>query len=159
MIFKNMNSTAEKVAKIAEPLAKEAGLQIWNVTFEKEGSLWYLRVFLDKLEGSISLDDCEQFSRKLSQLLDEKDLIEHSYLLEVSSPGVERELTKSWHFEKYTGQLVSVKIAHPPQSTLTQVGTLISATKDELTLKVDDKIQIIEAKNINKVKLYFDFAF
>ena len=70
MIFKNMNSTAEKVAKIAEPLAKEASLQIWNVTFEKEGSLWYLRVFLDKLEGSISLDDCEQFSRKLSQLLD-----------------------------------------------------------------------------------------
>ena len=158
MIFKNMNSTAEKVAKIAEPLAKEASLQIWNVTFEKEGSLWYLRVFLDKLEGSISLDDCEQFSRKLSQLLDEKDLIEHSYLLEVSSPGVERELTKSWHFKKYTGQLVSVKIAQPPQSTLTQVGTLLAATKDELTLKVDEKTQIIEAKNINKVKLYFDFA-
>ena len=158
MIFKNMNPTAEKVAQIAEPLAKEASLQIWNVTFEKEGSLWYLRVFLDKLEGGISLDDCEQFSRKLSQLLDEKDLIEHSYLLEVSSPGVERELTKSWHFKKYTGQLVSVKIAQPPQSTLAQVGTLISATKDELTLKVDDKTQIIEAKNIIKVKLYFDFA-
>lgn len=86
MIFKNISPTAEKVAKIAEPLAQEAGLQIWNVIFEKEGSLWYLRVFLDKLEGNISLDDCEQFSKKLSPLLDEKDLIEHSYLLEVSSP-------------------------------------------------------------------------
>ena len=159
MIFKNMNPTAEKVAQIAEPLAQEANLQIWNVTFEKEGSLWYLRVFLDKLEGGISLDDCEQFSRKLSQLLDEKDLIEHSYLLEVSSPGVERELTKSWHFKKYTGQLVSVKISQPPQATLTQVGTLVSATKDNLTLKVDDKIQIIESKNIIKIKIYFDFTF
>ena len=159
MIFKNMNPTAEKVAKIAEPLAQEAGLQIWNITFEKEGSLWYLRVFLDKLEDNISLDDCEQFSKKLSPLLDEKDLIEHSYLLEVSSPGVERELTQPWHFKKYTGQLVSVKISQPPQTTLTQVGTLVSATKDELTLKVDDKMQIIEAKNIIKIKLYFDFAF
>ncbi len=159
MIFKNISPIAEKVAKIAELFAQESGLQIWNVIFEKEGSLWYLRVFLDKLEGNVSLDDCEQFSKKLSPLLDEKDLIKHSYLLEVSSPGVERELTKPWHFKKYIGQLVSVKISQPPQTTFTQVGTLVSATKDELTLQVDDKMQIIEAKNIIKIKLYFNFAF
>lgn len=72
---------------------------------------------------------------------------------------MERELTKPWHFKKYIGQLVSVKIPQPPRTTFTQVGTLISVTKDELTLQVDDKMQIIEAKNIIKIKLYFDFAF
>ena len=86
-------STVGIVAELVQPIVDQLGLQLWDVRFEKEGSVWYLRVFLDKEEG-INIDDCENVSRQLSPILDEVDPIPQSYTLEVSSPGIGRDLRR-----------------------------------------------------------------
>lgn len=78
---------------LAEPLAKELGLIIWDVTFTKEGRGWYLRIFIDK-EGGVGIDDCVDLTRAINPVLDSEDPIPQEYTLEVSSPGINRKLTR-----------------------------------------------------------------
>ena len=86
-------NTVSKVAALAKPIAEELGLSLWDVRFVKEGAQYYLRIFIDK-EGGVSVDDCERMSRAIDKPLDELDPIEQSYILEVCSPGIERELSR-----------------------------------------------------------------
>lgn len=83
-------NTVGIVTDLVRPITDELGLDLWDVRFEKEGSTWYLRIFLDKEEG-VNIDDCENVSRRLSPILDETDPIVQSYTLEVSSPGIGRD--------------------------------------------------------------------
>ena len=89
-------NTVGIVTDLVRPITDELGLDLWDVRFEKEGSIWYLRVFLDKEEG-VNIDDCENVSRRLSPILDEVDPIAQSYTLEVSSPGIGRDLRRHIH--------------------------------------------------------------
>ena len=86
-------NTVGIVTDLVRPITDELGLDLWDVRFEKEGSTWYLRIFLDKEEG-VNIDDCENVSRRLSPILDETDPIVQSYTLEVSSPGIGRDLRR-----------------------------------------------------------------
>ena len=95
-------NTVAAVWEIAAPVAEQLGLSIWDIRFQKEGVSWYLRIYIDK-EGGVGITDCENFSRAVDGPLDEADPIEQSYYLEVSSPGVERQLTRDEHFKKYIG--------------------------------------------------------
>jgi len=101
-------NTAERVEAIIAPFAKELGLEIWDVRFAKEGSDWYLRIFIDK-EGGVGIDDCVDLTHAISAPLDEADPISQSYMLEVASPGVERELIKKEHFLKFIGSPVMLR--------------------------------------------------
>ena len=105
-------NTAAKVEELAAPFARELGLDIWDVTFTKEGTDWYLRIFIDKSDG-VNIDDCVALTHAVSAPLDEADLIAQSYTLEVSSPGVERELKKDSHFEKYINSPVTLRTIRP----------------------------------------------
>lgn len=109
----------EIIEEIAAGFLAESGLELYNVEFVKEGRDWFLRVYIDKLsagrifeeeEEYVSTDDCEKVSRFLSDALDRLDPIEQNYYLEVSSPGMDRELISEKHYEKYTGRLVEVKL-------------------------------------------------
>ena len=108
-------NTISVVWKIAEPIAANLGLDIWDIRFVKEGSMWYLRIFIDKPDG-ISIEDCENMSRAIDAPLDEADPINISYCLEVCSPGIERELTRDEHFKKFIGSKVIVKFIRPLES-------------------------------------------
>lgn len=101
-ILDKVGGTVGRVYELAKPLAEELSLSIWDVVFEKEGASWYLRVFIDKDEG-ISLSDCEAFSRPFNKILDEWDFIKESYIFEVGSPGLGRELRRPEHFQKCMG--------------------------------------------------------
>ena len=92
-------SITETVRQIAEPIAKNLGLELWNIKFVKEGPNRYLRVFIDK-PGGVTLDDCEKMSRAVDEPLDIYDPIPYSYCLEVCSPGIERELLNDYHLNK-----------------------------------------------------------
>ena len=94
-------NTIAKVYEMVKPITDELGLVLWDVVFEKEGAYWYLRVFIDRDDDMPSMDDCENVTRPLSKLLDEKDPIEQSYILEVGSPGLGRELKREEHFMRY----------------------------------------------------------
>ncbi len=105
------------ISEIAEGFLAENGLELYNVEFVKEGRDWFLRVYIDTLQTSedgreiyVSTDDCEKVSRYLSEELDRLDTIEQNYYLEVSSPGMDRQLLTERHYEKYAGRLVEVKL-------------------------------------------------
>ncbi len=108
----------EKIKDIVENLLQEyldeSDLQIWNIEFVKEVKDWFLRIYIDKKEidsgEAISLEDCEKLSKYLSEKLDENDLIEQNYYLEVSSPGIDRELITDNHCKTYIGSLVDIKL-------------------------------------------------
>ena len=105
-------NTVTVVEELARPIAESLGLRIWDVRYLKEGAAWYLRVFIDK-DGGVDINDCEAMSRALDAPLDEADPIDGEYILEVSSPGIERELVRPEHFEAYIGADIMVKMIRP----------------------------------------------
>lgn len=100
----------KKITVLAEELLsgflQEEGLELYHSEFVKEGKDWFLRIYIDKPEGEgyIGTEDCEKVSRFLSEKLDEADPVEQNYYLEVSSPGMDRELVKPEHYQRYLGQ-------------------------------------------------------
>lgn len=113
---------ANKVVSLVEDLTaeflKEKELYLWDCEFVKEGRDWYLRLYIDRTDGEyVSTDDCEMVSEFLSAELDERDPIEQNYYLEVSSPGMDRELVKPEHFKACIGQEVEVKTYVPIKGT------------------------------------------
>lgn len=109
---KKKSGVAERVWEMAEPLAAGLGLSIWDVQFLKEGADWFLRIFIDKEEG-VGIDDCVDMSRAIDPVLDREDPIPQEYNLEVSSPGMNRKLTRPQHFEAFLGAPVQVKLIRP----------------------------------------------
>ena len=101
-----------RIYEIAEPIAKDLGLEIWDIRYLKEGSQWYLRIFIEK-DGGVDINDCEKMSRAIDKPLDENDPIDSEYILEVSSPGVERELINDEHFLRFIGSDIMVKMIRP----------------------------------------------
>ncbi|OPY59079.1 MAG: Ribosome maturation factor RimP [Pelotomaculum sp. PtaU1.Bin035] len=95
------------IQQMASPIVQEAGIELVDVEFLKEGGRWYLRIFIDK-PGGISHEDCRFVSVKIDRLLEEKDPIPHSYILEVSSPGIERPLKRPDDFNRFVGRLVNI---------------------------------------------------
>ncbi len=120
---------------MAEPIAAELGLSIWDVRYLKEGAQWYLRIFIDSEEG-VSVDDCERMSRAVDEPLDKLDPIREAYILEVSSPGLERELTKEEHFERFLGADILVRLIRPMEILGKEFGGVLKAfTKDTVTIE------------------------
>ena len=103
-----MKKITEIVRELAQPVAEENGCELWDVEYVREAGQWYLRLYLDK-EGGVNILDCEAVSRKVSDLLDEADPIESSYMFEVSSAGAERALKRPGDFERFMGSAVLVK--------------------------------------------------
>ena len=146
-------NTVETVWKIAEPVAAQLGMSVWDVRFEKEGANWYLRIFIDK-DGGVSIDDCVDMSHAIDKPLDDADPIEQSYCLEVCSPGVERELKRDAHFEKYIGSPVMVKLIRPINSQREFKGTLKSYDNGNFELRLEDGTGLmINKKETSYVKL------
>ena len=114
----------EIVAEFALPFAEENSFELVDVEFIKEGANWYLRIYIDKQNG-ITLDDCKTMSDEISKKLDELDPIEQSYILEVSSPGLDRPIKKEKDFVKYKGELVEVKLFKPQDGKKLFEGQLV----------------------------------
>lgn len=109
---KKKGSVADRVRQMAEPLAEQLGLMLWDVQFVKEGAQWILRLFIDKDEG-VGIDDCVDMTHAINPVLDKEDPIPQEYMLEVSSPGLNRKLSRPEHFEAYLGAPVKVKLTRP----------------------------------------------
>lgn len=146
-------NTVAKVEEIITPYAKELGLDIWDVRFAKEGTDWYLRVFIDK-DGGVSIDDCVDLTHAITKPLDDEDPIPQSYMLEVSSPGVERELVKDCHFEKYIGCAVMVRLIRPLNNVRDFNGKLVKYENKKVVVELEDGKTIeFDKKDASYVKL------
>ncbi len=151
-------NTVAAVWEIAEPIAEELGLVIWDIRFVKEGADWFLRIFIDK-DGGVGITDCENMSRAIDKPLDEADPIEQSYCLEVSSPGLERELTRESHFEACKGEKIKVKMIRAIDGVREFSGILESSEGMSIVLRLEDGSAMnIEKKETSYIKLD-DFNF
>lgn len=125
---------AETVRRLAVPYAEALGLTVWDVRYVREGGAWFLRIFIDK-DGGVGIEDCEKMSRAINDPLDELDPIQDSYCLEVSSPGINRELTRPEHFEACLGSRACVQLIRPlPDGRRLLTGTLSAFSGAEFTL-------------------------
>ncbi len=144
------------VNALAEPIAKELGLSIWDVRFVKEGASWYLRIFIDK-EGGVSINDCEKMSRAINKPLDDLNPIDQSYFLEVCSPGIERELSRPEHFEKMAGREVCVTFFRPIDGMREVIATLVGLRDKSIVLADLDGVEFeIPRKEASAVHLTDD---
>jgi ribosome maturation factor RimP len=151
-------STAEIAEKLIEPVLAELGLELWDVRFEKEGSSWFLRYFIDR-DGGVTIADCENASRAVEKLLDEADPIEQSYILEVSSPGVERLLSRDWHFARCAGEPVRVRLFRPVEGAREFIGELIGKQGDDISLLLERDVRMaFRESEAAYIKLYVDFG-
>ena len=139
------------------PLVDAHGFELVDVEYVKEGGSWYLRAYIDK-PGGIAVDDCEVISRALSDLLDEHDFIEDSYILEVSSPGLGRPLKKEKDFVHSQGELVEVRTYRAIQHQKEFTGILNAWDKGTVTLLMEDGTEMKFAReDIALIRLAFDF--
>ena len=155
---KKSGNTVGAVRRLAEPIAQELGLMMWDVRFLKEGAQWNLRIFIDK-PGGVGIDDCEAMSRAINDPLDKLDPIEQNYCLEVSSPGINRELTRPVHFQAFLGAEVSVKLIRPLEDGTRVLDGILRAYEDSvITLEnpEDGQVAAIPKKETVSVHLLED---
>lgn len=158
MKIKKNGSTELKIKEIAQPIADELGLDIWDIQYVKEGAEWYLRVFIDKEDG-IDIDDCEAMTRPLNEKLDELDPIQGSYIFEVGSAGLERELVREAHFESSIGLEVRAHLFMTVNGSKDIIGTLAAYDKESVKLVIDGEEKDLPLSDIAYIKLYEEFDF
>lgn len=146
-----------KTEQLLEPILKENKFELYDVEFVKEAGTFYLRAYIDK-EGGININDCELVSRRLSDLLDEKDFIPDAYILEVSSPGLGRALKKDKHFEKSIGEEVEVKLFKAIDKQKEFTGFLESFNEEVIVISDEQEKELeFERSNIASVRLVVHF--
>ena len=131
-----MAKIADVVYELIEPSVLSLGITLWDVKFVKEGASYYLRVYIDKQDG-VGIDDCVNVSHTIDPIIDRADPIDKQYYLEVCSPGIERELTRDWHFSAAAGQKVCIKLYSAVAGKKEFCGTLAVGNND-ISLITDD---------------------
>lgn len=147
----------QKTEEILLPIVEENGFELVDVEYVKEGSTWYLRAYIDK-PGGINIDDCEVVSRRLSDILDEKDYIDDAYILEVSSPGLGRPLKKEKDFKRSLGEEVEIRTYRMIDKQKEFTGILKDYDEKTVTIEMDDDTtKTFEKSDIALIHLAFDF--
>ena len=145
----------ERTTALVLPILKNEGCELWDVEYVKEGSDMYLRVYADK-DGGITIDNCANINRALSDKLDEDDFIDGAYILEVSSPGLTRKLKRDRDFEKSIGRLVYAKLYKAVDGIKEFTGHLKSFTASTVTLRLNDGEAELDRDNISSIRLEYE---
>lgn len=149
----NKKQIVDTVTTYLEPITDQFNYELVDVEFVKEGPAYYLRLYIDK-EGGITIDDCKAISRAIEPVLDEKDFIEPAYILEVSSPGLDRILKKDKDFKKFTGEVVDVKLYKAVEKQKQFQGELVNKTDKELVIIDEDENTLtFDIENVAMVRL------
>ena len=150
------NDIEAKTEAILKPIADKCGVEIYDVEYVKEAGEWYLRAYIDK-EGGVNINDCVDVNHALSDALDEDDFIDEAYTLEVSSPGLGRQLKKDRHLERSIGQEVELKLFKPKDGTKEFAGILKGFDESTVTVTINDTDEEFIRKEISVIKLALDF--
>lgn len=147
----------KKTEELLAPVVEGFGFELVDVEYVKEAGTWYLRAYIDK-PGGITVDDCEAVSRQFSDILDEKDYIEDTYIFEVSSPGLGRPLKKEKDFLRSLGEEVEIRTYRPIDRQKEFTGILKAYDKDTVTIVYeDDTEQVFQKSDIALIRLALDF--
>lgn len=136
----------EKIEEVVKPITTELSYELYYVEYIKENGEFYLRIYIDKEEGRISLDDCAAVSKRVSEILDVKDPIEDAYYLEVSSPGLNRGLYTEEHFKKFIGSEVLIKLTKSVDGMKSVKGILKEVLDDLIVVEAETEVKILKDK-------------
>jgi ribosome maturation factor RimP len=145
-------SVTQLVEGILTNFVKEQGMELVDVEFVKEGQHRYLRVFIDKEEEKISLNDCKLVSNYLNEKIDELDPIKENYFLEISSPGIDRPLKKAADYEKTIGQVVQAKLFSPIDGRKILDGVLLGLEDNKVSIDIGEEVVVIAKDKISVIK-------
>ena len=134
-----------QIYEMVKPIADELNYEIYHVEYVKENGEYYLRIYIEK-DGGIALSDCEALSRRVSDLMDEKDPIPEAYFLEVSSPGLNRTLFTEAHYKRFVGREVMVKLAKAIDGKKSVKGILKEVNEENIIVEADTLISIPKEK-------------
>jgi ribosome maturation factor RimP len=153
-----MSDAAVRIRQLLDPILESMGLTLWDLEFQKQGPKWLLRVYIDREGPGVTLNDCETVSRDLSAALDVEDIIAHAFTLEVSSPGLDRVLTKPEHFVRFVGSTVKIKTFQPVDGQKVFRGKLLGF--DDGVVKIESETGVAVAlslSNVAKASLEVEF--
>ena len=156
---KSSKNIAAVVTEALTPAINDLGYSVWEIEYVKEGADYFLRFTIDH-ENGITLDDCEKVHRAIEPLIDELDPIEDAYHLEVSSPGIERNIRFDWHYEVLVGEKAELRLFAPiPEypGKKSFVGIIKAYEDSKITLDVDGTDFVIPHEAVSKAKTVFDF--
>lgn len=162
-----MANIEEKIENLVKPKIEELGYSLYDVQYVKEGQNYILRIFIEKPNGSIDLNDCEKVNNSINDLLDNANYIKEQYFLEVSSTGVEKTLRKEKHLEENIGKEIQMNLFKPIEIDGKRqkeiVGILKSFNSENITIEINNKekkevqqIQVLK-KDISQIKTVFDW--
>ena len=145
----------DRVRAMIHPIVLDEGMEVVDIEYRRESGGWVLRVILDK-EGGVTLDDCSRVSQEVGRNLDIEDIIQTSYTLEVSSPGLTRPLKTEKDFMRYLHRLVKIKTIDPIQNRRQFKGKLLGVSENRVEIQVDGRIHQIPLSNVARANLQID---
>ena len=152
-----MANIEERVEQLVKNPIEKLGYKLYDVQYAKEGSDYFLRIFIDNSENSISLEDCEKVNNEIEPLLDTADYIKKQYFLEVSSTGVERLIRKQSHLEENIDQMITINLFKPINGSKEFIGILKKFDDEKIYLQINEELIELERKNISLIKKYYDW--
>lgn len=153
-----MASIEERVENLLQKPIEDLGYSLYDVQYVKEGQNYFLRVFIEKEEGTIDLNDCEKVNDGINDILDTADYIKEQYFLEVSSTGIEKVLRKDKHLRAHLGEEIEIKLFKPVEGKKELTGTLEGFDENNVTLKIEDNSNInLARKDISLIKTVYDW--
>lgn len=152
-----MANIEERVETLITKPIENLGYQLYDVQYAKEGKDYFLRIFIENPNGSISLEDCEKVNDSIEELLDSADYIKEQYFLEISSTGIEKIIRKQKHLQENIGQYITVNLFKTLNKTKEFVGILTKFDDETIWINVNGEIIELERKNISLIKKYYDW--
>ena len=145
----------KKTEEFLTPILERKGLKLWDVVFEKEGKEYYLSAYIDK-PGGVTVDDCEEVSREMNEILDREDYIKENYTFVVSSPGLDRPLKRERDFINSVGRDVEIKTYKAIDGMKEFTGVLKAFDKDTVTVDEGSSQRVFNRKDISMIRLAFE---
>lgn len=156
---KEIQRVVNQVEDLIDPIIEEMGLELVDVEYLSERGRWVLRVYIDHEEG-VSVEDCAQVSEEIGELIDVKDIIQHEYVLEVSSPGLDRPLKREKDFRRAVGEKIKVRTVAPINGRRNYTGVLQDFSEERLYLDVEDggqrRMAVISLPDVEKANLVYE---
>ena len=146
----------KKTTEFVLPILEKRGFELYDVEYVKEGSDYYLRIFIDK-EGGITINDCVDVTREMNEILDREDYIKDAFIFEVSSPGLDRPLKKDKDFDRNIGKQVEIKTYKPFDKQKEFTGILKSHDETSVTIEFEDGDFTFLKKDLSMIRLAIDF--
>lgn len=146
----------QKIEALVSPAIEALGLEFWGCEYVNSGKDWILRIYIDEATRGVTVDDCEDVSRQVSSILDVEDPIKSAYLLEISSPGLDRPFFKPSQYLEFVGETLRVTAHTPVLGRRRFKGEMIAANSEQIELEVDGEVYELPFDNIDKANLVIE---